>query len=102
MYDAQNLNKSIVLSLYMSSDLKDVIDLVIRRNGFFWHHENILILMLAHNRTQKRQLAPRRILKAPEVKWSNTIPTNATDNIRIFNIPVFDHRATDYVDLIKW
>lgn len=53
---------------YMSSDLKYVIDPVIRRNGFFRHTENVLISMLVDDRTHIRQLDHQTILKVREVK----------------------------------
>ncbi|GBM75725.1 hypothetical protein AVEN_92728-1 [Araneus ventricosus] len=36
IYGAQHLYQAVVLLRYLSSDLKDVIDPVIKRNGFFW------------------------------------------------------------------
>ncbi|GBM80401.1 hypothetical protein AVEN_28801-1 [Araneus ventricosus] len=62
IYGAQHLHQSIVISRYLSSYLKDVIDPVIKRNGFFRHPENVLISMLADDRNHKRELALRRIL----------------------------------------
>lgn len=102
IYGAQHLHESIVLSRYLSNDLKDIIDPVIKRNGFFGHSENVLISMLADNRNHIRELALRRILNARKAKRSAGTPTIETNNIRVFNLPVFDFCATDYVDLIKW
>ncbi|GBO11656.1 hypothetical protein AVEN_86796-1 [Araneus ventricosus] len=102
IYGAQHLNESIVLSCYLSSDLRDVIDPVIKRKGFFGHPENVLITMLAEDKNHKRELALRRILKARKVKQSDATTTIATNNIRIFNLSAFDLRAMDYVGLIKW
>lgn len=58
--------------------------------------------MLADNRNHVRELALRRILKARNVKRSNSTSPTLMRNIRIFNLPEFDLCATDYVDLIKW
>ncbi|GBN12375.1 hypothetical protein AVEN_92113-1 [Araneus ventricosus] len=102
IYGAQHLHQSVVLSCYLSSDLKDVIDPVIKRNGFFVHTENILISMLADDRNHIREVALRRILKSRKVKRSAATTTIVTNNIRTFNLPAFNLCAMDYVDLIKW
>ncbi|GBN90166.1 hypothetical protein AVEN_89843-1 [Araneus ventricosus] len=50
-------------------------------------------------------MAFQRILKALNVKRSAATTAIATNNIRISNLsnlPAFDLRAMDYVDLIKW
>ncbi|GBN48246.1 hypothetical protein AVEN_184247-1 [Araneus ventricosus] len=96
IYGAQHLHQSIVLSRCLSSDLKDVIDPVIKRKGFFGHPENVLIS------TTKITQALRRILKASKVKRSAATTTIATNNIRIFNLPAFDLCEMDYVYFIKW
>lgn len=102
IYGAQHLHQSIVLSRYLSSDLKAVIDPVIERNGFFGHPENVLISMIADDRNHVKELALRRILKARKAKRSALNQTNTMHNVRTFNLPAFDLSATDYVDLIKW
>lgn len=96
IYGPQHLHKSIALSRYLRSDLKQVIDPVIQRNGFFGHPENILLSMLADDRSHIKELALRRIQKARKIERSST------NNIRIFKVPVFDLSAKDYVDLISW
>ncbi|GBN76002.1 hypothetical protein AVEN_136304-1 [Araneus ventricosus] len=70
IYGAQQLHQSIVLAHYLSSDLKDVIHTVIKRNGSFGHPENVLISMLADDRNHIRESALQRILKARKVKRS--------------------------------
>lgn len=56
IYGAQDLYQSIILLHYLSSDMKDIIDSVISKNGISGHLENILIIMLTDNRTQIRLL----------------------------------------------
>lgn len=89
IYGAQNLHQSIVLSHYLSSDLKNIIDPLIKRNGLFGHPENVLISMIADDRKRIRELALRRILKASKVKLS-AATTTVTNNIRNFSLPAFD------------
>ncbi|GBM09607.1 hypothetical protein AVEN_60247-1 [Araneus ventricosus] len=102
IYGSQHLHQSIVLSRYLSSDLKDVIDPVVKRNGFFGHPENVLISILADVRNHIRVLALRRTLKARKVKRSAETTTIAMNNIHIFNLPASDLCEMNYVDLNKW
>ncbi|GBM26390.1 hypothetical protein AVEN_239383-1 [Araneus ventricosus] len=64
IYGAQNLQQTIILSRYLLSHLKDVIDPAIKGNRFFGHPENALISMLADDRNHIMELALRRIRKA--------------------------------------
>ncbi|GBM56851.1 hypothetical protein AVEN_227354-1 [Araneus ventricosus] len=61
--DAQHLHQLIVLTRYLSSDLKDVKDPVIKRNGFFGHPENVLISMLADDRNH---ISPSKNSESPQ------------------------------------
>lgn len=49
----------IVLSRYLPEELRDKIDPVIQRNGFFGHPENILLCMLYDSRQEIRKLSLR-------------------------------------------
>lgn len=83
---AQYSHQSIDHLCYMSCNLKDIIDTVIRRNGFYGHLEIILILMLADDRTHIRQLALRRNLKPREFKWSTANTTIPMNDVCIFSL----------------
>ena len=47
----------------MTQRVRDVVNRVLQRNGFFAHPENILISMLMDEQEHVRELAWRRILK---------------------------------------
>ena len=48
---ARHVRDTIKFSRYLDSQLKSVVDPVIQRNAYFIHPENLLICMLADNRT---------------------------------------------------
>lgn len=95
IYGAKHLHQTILLSRYLPNDLKAIIDPVIQRNGFFGHHENILLAMLADNRKFIRELALRRILKGRQTQGNS-------NQIRTFQLPIFNFDAEDYINLINW
>lgn len=90
---AQHLWLTINCSRYLDDNLKNVIDPVIQRNGYFGHPENLLIAMLADDNKVIRELACRRILKARSERVTR---------IRKFKIPSFNFNALHYTDIIAW
>lgn len=92
---AKHLWRTINFSRYLQKDLKDIVDAVIQRNGFFGHPENVLLAMIADERVKVRELGLRRILKA------RSEATSCRD-IRIFKLPNFNFDAKDYIDMIPW
>lgn len=90
---AKHLWKTISLSRYLSINLREIIDKVIQRNGYFGHPENLLLAMLGDDREFVRDLAYRRILKAR---------TENVQGLRTFKVPSFNFEAEDYTDLITW
>lgn len=90
---AKHLWQTISLSRYLNTDLKEIIDKVIQRNGYFGHPENILIAMLGDDRESVRDLAYRRILTARNKKDMG---------LRTFKVPSFNFDAEDYTDIIIW
>lgn len=91
---AQHLWKTVKLSRYLSEDLKNIIDPVIQRNGYFAHPENILLAMISDERQHIRELGIRRILKArTQAKGKQ---------VRLFNIPKINFNADDYYGLVDW
>ena len=85
----------VVVSRYLENDLKDIVDNVIQRNGFFGHPENVLLAMISDERVKVRELGLRHILKARSEAASSR-------DIRIFQIPNFKFDAKDYIDIIPW
>ena len=62
---------SIIQQMQNSGLPKDILELIqptVQRNGYFSHHESILILMIQDERPFIRQLAWRRILRARNLK----------------------------------
>lgn len=83
-------------SRIFDSAIKNIIDPVIQRNGYFAHPENILLAMIADERQHIRELALKRVLKFKV----NSIP--ALNEIRIFKVPIINFDAKDYTELIDW
>ena len=53
-------------SRYLSDELKNIVDPVLQRNGYFCHPENILLAMLVDKRLHIRELGLIRIIKCRE------------------------------------
>lgn len=90
---AKHLFRAIQLSRYLSKELRDVIDPVLQRNGYFGHPENLLLTMIADERQYIRELGLRRILKARAEK--QTV-------LREFVVPKLNLDANEYFELINW
>lgn len=63
-YGSKHLFNLISYSRYLSDDLKNVIDPIIQRNGYFAAPENLRLSMLCDERKIQRELGLRRVLKA--------------------------------------
>lgn len=92
---SKHLWRMIKYSRYLEKHLRDAVDEVIQRNGYFGHAENILLAMLADERSQIRELAYRRILAARNENASST-------RIREFRVPRLNFNASDYTELVDW
>jgi hypothetical protein len=90
---ASHLWKTVYLSRYLTAELKEIIDPVIQRNGYFGHPENLLLALVTDDRRHIRELGLRRILKARQQQ---------SRAIRQFQIPKLNFEATSYIDLIDW
>lgn len=93
---ARHLFRSIQLSRYLSTELRDIIDPVIQRNGYFGHPENLLLAMISDQREYVRELGLRRILKA------RTLRADEQATVRQFCVPKMNLNATEYFELIDW
>lgn len=94
-HGSKHLFNMIRKSRYLPDNLKQVIDPVIQRSGYFGHPENILLAMLTDNRREIRELGLRRIKKCRKLGTTNR-------KIREFKVPLLNFNAEDYVDLIDW
>lgn len=95
-YGALHLWSMINKSRMFDDAIKNIIDPVIQRNGYFAHPENILLAMITDERLHIRELAYRRIMKIR----SNA--TNATNTVRSFEVQKLKFEAKEYTDLIDW
>lgn len=91
----RHLWKLIMYSRYMPDHLRKVVDVVIQRNGYFAHVENLLLSMLYDDRAHIRKLACRRVIAARK-NSKNSV------TVRKFRIPKINMEASDYTDLILW
>lgn len=82
-------------SRFLPAEIKNIIDPVIQRNGYFSHPENMLLAMLADSRKTVRELGLRRLLKCRQHKLLGP-------KVREFRVPLLNFKATDYIDLIDW
>ena len=87
---ARHLHAMIARSRYLCDNLKKI---VIQRNAYCSHPENVLLAMLTDGRPHIRQLGLRRILKARSTEKS-------AEHVRKFCIPTLNFDAVNYEDMI--
>lgn len=98
IYVEQHLHQSFVLSCYLSRYLKDFINTVIRRSGFFcssWKYPDTVI---SRRQNLYKTNVPSKNSKSDGSQTMYCKPKN----IRISNIPSFEFNATHYIDFITW
>lgn len=94
---SKHLWRMIKFSRYLPADLRNIVDKVIQRNGYYGHSENILLCMLSDERQHIRELAFRRIMAARK-----ETALNATTAVRQFRVPELNFEAEDYTELVDW
>lgn len=94
IYGAKHIHETIVRMRNLSVQTQDIVKPVLQRNGYFCHPENILISMVADDRSHIRELGWRRILKARKSK-------NLAE-VRSFKVPPIKFDAENYFDMIEW
>ena len=90
---ARHLFQTIHKSRHLRENIRSALDIVIQRNGYFGHVENLLLSMITDERPRIRELSLRQILKARRHKRTS---------IRTFKVPNLNLSADDYIDLIDW
>ena len=85
---ARHIWRLIKYSRYLTPELREIVDPVIQRNGYFGHSENILLAMVTEDRQHIRELAHRRIIAARCEHPSST-------RIRQFRVPTLNLEAED-------
>ncbi|GBM48126.1 hypothetical protein AVEN_125908-1 [Araneus ventricosus] len=76
-------------------DLRQVVDGVLQRNGFFALEENLLLCMLTDERPHIRLLAYKIILASRKHR------TEGENVLRKFAVPVLNFNVNDYI-MIDW
>lgn len=94
-----NLFKLIKESRYLSEENRNIVDESIQRNGFFAHHENLMLAMIRDKKKKIRQLAFQRISKARKNRDKKSIASNG---VRQFVVPEIKFDAKNYNSLINW
>ncbi|GBO22788.1 hypothetical protein AVEN_207135-1 [Araneus ventricosus] len=89
------VNQSIQSSRYLPDDLRNLVDPVIKRNGFFAHPEHLILAKTQNNTKLIRELGLRRILKARQLDQKRT-------TIRTFMLPKLNFKAQDCSEIINW
>ena len=92
---ARYLWRLIKYSRYLTPALRETVDPVIQRNGYFGHFENILLAMVTDDQKHIRELVHRRIAAARCEHPSST-------RIRQLRVPTLNLEMEDYVDLVTW
>ena len=77
----------------MTQRVRDVVNRVLQRNGFFAHPENILISMLMDEQEHVGEMAWRKILKCR---------SNSSLETRKFVVPKVLFDAEHYYEMIDW
>lgn len=80
-------------SRYLPKELKEIVDPVILRNGYFAHCENILICMM-NDTEATHNVAIKHIVNARK--------RSGQQQIRQYQIPKFDLNANCYTKMIEW
>ena len=93
-YGGVHVWQMIQFSRYLTDPLKQVIDPVIQRNAYFAHPENLLLCIIADERTHMRELGLKRILKAKQDK--------AKSSVRYFKVPTLTFDSSDCIELFNW
>lgn len=70
-----------------------LIQLLIQRNTFFTHPENVLHSMLTDEDSVINEFAVENISKARKNKFNN---------FRVFTVPTFNFKAKKYAEIIFW
>nr|GBN83623.1 hypothetical protein AVEN_134506-1 [Araneus ventricosus] len=89
------VNQSIQSSRYLPEDLRNLVDPMVKRNGFFAHPEHLMLAMIQDNTKLIRELGLRRILKARQLDQKRT-------TIRTFMPPKLNFKAQDCSEIINW
>ena len=92
---ARHIWRLVSFSRYLVPDLRNVVDVVIQRNGFFCHPENLILSMLTDNRENVRSLALQKL-----ISFKNE--NKGKGEVRVFKVPKIDFEAKDYFELIDW
>lgn len=92
-----NLFKLIRDSRYLNKENRNIVDESIQRNGFYAHHENLLLTMIRDKNKKIRSVAYQRILKY------RTNQNKRTENqVRKFFVPEIKFGAKNYNTMINW
>ncbi|GBN25492.1 hypothetical protein AVEN_150623-1 [Araneus ventricosus] len=89
------VNQSLQSSKYLPVELRNTVDPVIERNGFFAHPEHLMLAMTQDNAKHIKELGFRRILKMRQLDQKKT-------TIRTFMPPKLNFKAQDYLEIINW
>lgn len=95
IYGVEHLFSMIQRSRFLNSRCRNIVDVVLQRNAFFGHPENILIRMIHDESGAIRELGWRRILKARNMRESSS-------TMRNFRTPKLNFDARNYHDIIDW
>jgi hypothetical protein len=92
---AKHVFKTIKLTRYLPENLKQVIEPVINRNGFFAHPENVILSMLGDSRRNIRKQAVDHILRVRKKR-------KPEKEVRKFTVPKINFDAKSYQSIVQW
>lgn len=94
IYGPNHIHETTVRMRSLSVQTQDIVKPILQRYGYFCHPENILISMVADDRSHIRELGWRRILKARKSK--------NLGEVRRFKVPPIKFDAENYFEMIEW
>lgn len=88
---SKNLYNMIQRCRYLKGKVREVVEKSVQHNGFFAHHENILLAMLFDEEEQVREKA---------IDWIGE--AEASVQPRQFKVPKINFKAKGFVEMVDW
>lgn len=98
VFGAIHLANIIKASRFLDRPYLRTVHATISRNGFFAHHENLLLAILNDESEQVRYRGWRKILEIRNINNNN----NQNLGIREFKIPQINFDAENYTEIMDW
>lgn len=88
---SSNLFNMIKRTRYLKGANRQIVERSVQHNGYYAHHENILLGMLFHSDEQIREKG---------ISWISEAAT--TSGIREFKVPEINFKAKNFMEMVDW